>query len=101
DGGPPTILQVIPTPMGLAVHGLNNQTGLYKYICNGPLVREIAPPPSGTITDFDFSADGSRAASTDTVGNLFVSTDSGSVIEVEPVGGTQTLFASGFTQPTG
>ncbi len=35
------------------------------------------------------------------MGNLFVSTDSGSVIEVEPVGGTQTLFASGFTQPTG
>jgi hypothetical protein len=99
--GTPTILQLIPTPLGLAVHGINNQTGLYKYICNGPLVREIAPPPSGTITDFDFSADGSRAAAVDMAGVLFVSTDSGSIIEIEPGGVTQTLFASGFTQPTG
>ena len=35
------------------------------------------------------------------VGNLFVSTDTGKVIGIEPGSGTQTLFASGFTQPTG
>ena len=29
--------QVNITPLGLAVHGINEQTGLYKYICNGPL----------------------------------------------------------------
>ena len=101
DGKPPTILQVIPTPLGLAVHGINDQTGLYKYICNGPLVREIAPPPGGAITDFDFSADHSRAAAVDMAGNLFVSTDGGSITEIVAGSGTQTPFASGFTQPTG
>ena len=101
NGNAPTISQVIPTPLGLAVHGINNQAGLYKYICNGPLVREIAPPPTGTITDFDFSADGSRAAAVDMAGNLFVSTDTGSIIEIIAGSGTQTPFASGFTQPTG
>ena len=54
DGRPPTIFQVIPTPMGLAVHGLNNQTGLYKYICNGPLVREIALPSGGSTDRLRF-----------------------------------------------
>jgi len=101
DTSPPTIFQLIPTPLGLAVGGKNDQMGLYKFICNGPLVREIAPPPSGTITDFDFSADVSRAATIDMAGDLFVSTDSGSIFKIEPSGTTQTLFASGFTQPTG
>ena len=35
------------------------------------------------------------------VGNLFVSTDTGKVIGIEPGSVTQTLIASGFTQPTG
>ena len=100
DGSPSTVLQDIPTPLGLAVHGLDNQTGLYKFICNGPLVRQI-PPLGGSTTDFDFSADGSRAAAVSMVGNLFVSTDTGKVIGIEPGSVTQTLIASGFTQPTG
>ena len=98
NGAPPTIFQVISTPLGLAVHGITSM-GIYKYICNGPIVRQIAP--DGTITDLDFSADGSRAAAVDMTGNPFVSTDSGSIFEIPPGGGTQTLFASGFTQPTG
>ena len=53
------------------------------------------------MTDFDFSADGSRAATVSMAGDLFVSTDSGSIIGIEPGSVTQTLFASGFTQPTG
>ena len=100
DGSPPTVFQDIPTPLGLAVHGLDDQTGLYKYICNGRLVRQI-PPLGGLPTDFDFSADGSRAAAVSMVGNLFVSTDTGKVIGIEPGSVTQTLIASGFTQPTG
>ena len=100
EGGGATILQTIPTPLGLAAHGLANQTGLYKFVCNGPLVRQI-PPLGGSTTDFDFSADGSRAATVSMVGNLFVSTDTGKVIGIEPGSVTQTLIASGFTQPTG
>ena len=74
--------------------------GMYKFICNGPLVRQIAP--DGTITDLDFSVDGSRAAAVaGTTSDLTVSTDSGSIFQISVVTGTRTLFASGFTQPTG
>ena len=99
NGSPPTIFQVISTPLGLAVHALINQMGLYKYICNGPIVRQIAG--DGTMTDLDFSADSSRAAAVDMMGSPFISTDSGSIIKIPPGDGTQTLLASGFTQPTG
>ena len=99
DGHPTTILNLIDTPLGLALGGINDQTGRYKYICNGPIVRQIAP--DGITTDLDFSVDGSRSATVSQMGLPFVSTDSGSILEIEPVGGTQTLFASGFTQPTG
>ena len=100
DGRAPTIFQVIPTPLGLAVHGIKDQTGMYKFICNGPIVRQIAPDQ--TITDLDFSVEGSRgAAVAGTTSDLTVSTDIGSIFQVAVDTGTRTLFASGFTQPTG
>lgn len=99
DGvNPPSILQIIPGPFGVTSRALK-QAGFFRYISNGPLVREIAP--GNVITDFNFSADPSRGVIVNATGNVFVTTSVGTVSEIPADGGARFTFASGFTEPTG
>ena len=99
DGRAPTIFQLIPTPLAW-LYTDKRPNGILQVYLQWPIVRQIAP--DGTITDLDFSVDGSRAAAVaGTTSDLTVSTDSGSIFQISVDSGTRTLFASGFTQPTG
>ena len=105
DGGTPTIFMPINAPLGLDSRGINDGTGLYRFVAglsddlSMSIVRQKSP--TGTNTDFDFSASGSRSIAMDETGNAFVSTDTGDIFDIEVSTGTITTFSSGFTQPTG
>jgi len=99
DGRPPTVFQIINAPLGLDSRGINDGSGLYRYIANGSSVLKKAP--DGTLTNFDFSANPSRAVTLDLTGNAYVSTDTGSIIEIIASNATTKNFTSGLTLPTG
>lgn len=91
---PPEIFRFIDTPMGLTSHAFGQ--AFTRYIANGPSVFQVI---GATTTDID-PGDSSRNTAVDGTGNVFITTDTGHITEVQ-VGGAKGTFASGFTQPTG
>ncbi|HXA10428.1 MAG TPA: hypothetical protein VNW28_10630, partial [Chthoniobacterales bacterium] len=107
DGiSPPSVFQLLPTPMGLSSHFFNNNT--FSYIANGPEVLRVGS--DGTNMDIDPN-DGSRATEVSTItiqaiptptpGEVvFVSTDAGQITTLVN-GVKQAPVATGIMDPRG
>lgn len=96
---PPSVFRIITSPMDITSEALN-QMGFFRFISNGTAVTEVAP--DGTATDVSFGGSTSRGVAVNASGDLFVSTDAGTVARiVANGGGINATFGSGMTQPTG
>ena len=101
DGSADIISQLVTNPMGIDTHTFDQSGFRTKFIATGDSVFKVDPGQNRILVEID-PDDVSRSVGVDPVlGDVYVTTEAGTISKLQPDGSSKTTFASGLNDPHG
>ena len=95
------VTEIVSNPLGIDAHAVDQSGFLSKFIATGDSVFRGDPGQNGTLIDID-PDDVSRSVGVDPVlTDVYVTTEAGTISQLQPDGSSKVTFASGLTDPHG